>query len=88
MVLQIGYRLANKVSLVHDATYFSQSASTVQSDDTALNVNFGNAWIKKDKETLPTRFIRKYEGILETPETHFYVFISVSLYFSFLSIVV
>jgi len=44
IVWQNGYRLANKLTYVCGAAHFSQSASTLQSGDTGLNLNFGNAW--------------------------------------------
>jgi len=52
-------------NLVCGVAHFSQSASTLQSRDTSLSLNFCNAWLKKGKETLSTwlfRSIRQQAG--------------------------
>jgi hypothetical protein len=41
-------------NLVCGAAHFSQSASTLQSGDTHLSLNFCNTGLKKGKETLST----------------------------------
>jgi len=43
IVCQNGCRLANRVAIVGGAEHFSQPASTLQSGDTGLNLNFGKA---------------------------------------------
>jgi hypothetical protein len=52
----------NRVALVGRVAQFSQSASTLQSGETGLTLNFGNAWLKRDKKTLSMRLFRKYQG--------------------------
>jgi hypothetical protein len=41
---------------------FSQSASTVQSGDTGLTLNFGNVSLKKEKEHFPLESFGVYQG--------------------------
>jgi len=52
------YQMANKVNYVCGAAHFNQSASTLKSGDTGLTLNFGNAWLKKDKKRLSMRNFR------------------------------
>jgi len=49
-------------NLICGAAHFSQPASTLQSGGTSLTLNFCNAWLKKDKETLSMRLFQKYQA--------------------------
>ena len=57
-----GCRLANRVTLVSGAAHCSQSTSTLRSGDTGLTLNFGNAWLKREKKAISMRLFRKYQG--------------------------
>jgi len=62
IVRQDECRLANRITLVGGAEHFSQSASTLQSGDAGLTLNFGNAWLKRENKTISMRLFRMYEG--------------------------
>jgi len=60
-VWQIGYRLDNKVNYICRAAHFSQSASSLQSGNFGLNLNFSNSCLERDRQEklLSTGLIRR-----------------------------
>jgi hypothetical protein len=52
VILQKGCRLINRETYVADAAHFSHSASTLQSGDTSLTLNFGQRMIKEKQENI------------------------------------
>ena len=50
---RISYWLANRVTYVCGAAHFSQSASTLQSEDIDLILNSGKACLRKTRKCYP-----------------------------------